>query len=203
VKSLTILEVALCGIVETSSANRTETKETRMRKAVGFIAVIAGAPLVALAIGAPTAWAAPSTGNGASVSINGTPHGSPNSSSMASSTPSSGSKPNIAVAVNGSYANSVDGTGNKAIAVNGSRATAGVGDNNTATAINTSTASAGELGFRGGGSNNTARATNGSYAIAGGIHSFSDSNTATATCGGNADATGGTTVTSNGGTCGK
>ena len=105
-----------------------------MKKAVvGFIAVTAGAPLAALAIGAPTAWAAPS-GNGASVSINGTTHGSPNSDSYTFSTQSWGPKPNISVAVNGSSA-LTNAAGNKAIATNGSFAEAGNGSNNTTKAV--------------------------------------------------------------------
>ena len=163
-----------------------------MRKAVGFIVVTAGAPLVALAIGVPAAWAAPS-GNGASVSINDTTHGSPNSSSTAFSFPSGISKPNVAVAVNGSEAQALGRNGaggNTAIAINNSSASAAVGSNNTAIAINNSRANAA-------GGDATATAINNSRAIA--IYN----GTATAVCGGNATAGPGQTVTSNGGTCGK
>jgi hypothetical protein len=174
-----------------------ENKETPMRKAVGFIAVTGGAPLVALAIGAPTAWAAPttgSTGNGASVSINGNMHGSPNSSSTAFSSPPGISKPNVAVAVNGSNAQAISRLGNggsTAIAINNSSAAAFAGSNNTAVAINNSHAIAA------GGEDSTATAINNSSATA--LHN----GTATATCGGSATADNGQTVTSNGGSCGK
>jgi hypothetical protein len=156
-----------------------------MKKPVGIIAVTAGVPLAVLAIAAPTAWAAPS-GNGASVSINGTPHGSPNATfpTVADSTQSTGPQPNIAVAVNGSFAAAVGApsSGNKAIAVNGSHAQTATGDS----------------------SNNSAIAINGSTAVAGAVTSGSDSNnTARAVCGGHATATGGVTKTNNGGACGK
>jgi hypothetical protein len=145
-------------------------EEVPVKKSVGLIGVTAAAPLVALAIGAPTAWAAPSTGNGATVSINGTTHGSPHSSSSAISFPSTGSQPNRAVAVNGSSATAGIGSGNTAMAVNGSSAQAGIGNNNTATAINGSVAQAGV------GNTNTATAINGSFAQAG----MGTTNTATA-----------------------
>ena len=193
-----------------------------MRKAVGFIAVTAAAPLVALAVGAPTAWATPS-GHGASVSINGVTHGSPNSSSTATSTPSTSSKPNIAVAVNGSTAAAGfgdPGSGNKAIATNGSHANAGFFSNNTAVAKkggvvncacgvtgdptsggNTATATGAGSVVNAIGTNNTATTVNGGLADALGTN-----NTATATNGGTAIAGNGdpdsnnTATASNGGT---
>ena len=184
-----------------------ENMETRMRKAVGFIALTAGAPLVALAIGSPAAWAAPSTGSsgstghGATVSINGTTHGSPNSTpTFVLSTPSTGSKPNIAISVNspGSGVQATEpglpGSGNRAIAINSpnAEALAVSGSNNTALVVNGFDATAV-------GGNNTATAINGSIAQAGGSN-----NTATAKCGGVAQTFGnGTTLTSNGHACGK
>jgi hypothetical protein len=118
------------------------------------IAVCVGAPLLALGIGAaPSAWAAPGD-HGATVNINGDlKHTS--AGSTADSTPSTGTKPNIAVAVNGSRAAATDGAGLRAIAVNSSDAAAVLGTNNTATAINNSIAVTSTPG-----SNNTARAIN-------------------------------------------
>jgi hypothetical protein len=164
-----------------------------MINTIKVFAVCVGAPLLALGVAAPTAWAAPPTDNGATVSINGNPVTS-HTGSTAMSTQSTGSKPNIAVAVNGGYSIAANGSGsgNRAVAVNNSFAAAGqlVASNNTATAINNSSANAGI-----GANDNTARAINNSLAS---TVPNSDNNTATATCGGNASANGGTKVTSRG-----
>ena len=110
-----------------------------MRKAVGFIAVTAGAPLVAVAIGAPTAWAAPSgNAGGASVSINGTPHGSPNTTASAVAEPiTTGKAPNVAVAIGSSTADPssarvFSSSGSQAIAIGGSGTIVENGSNDTA-----------------------------------------------------------------------
>src|SRR4051812_19438485 len=91
-----------------------------MRKSI--IAVCVGAPLLALGVGAaPAAWAA--TGdNGASVNINGTPKHQ--GSGYASSEQSTGTAPNISVAVGGSSTatNYFDSSGTRTIATHGGEA---------------------------------------------------------------------------------
>jgi hypothetical protein len=153
-----------------------------MNKSVISIVVCAAGPLLALAMGAPVAWAAPGDTHGATVSINGdTKHGA------TGSTASSG----------------IAGSGNIAVAVNGSTAIASSGTNNTAIAVNGSTAT---IDLVGPGSNNTAMAVNGSTASAGSpatqAPSGVDNSTARAFCGGSAKTAGAETVVSHG-TCGK
>src|SRR5882757_8586727 len=103
-----------------------------MRTSVKFLAVCAGAPAVALCVGAPTAWAAPSTNanvtpqttNGSlSVSAGGSPLAQLGNESMATTKGAS-----LAVAFNvpgtkGSTANA-NGTGNFVVAGNNSSASA-------------------------------------------------------------------------------
>ena len=111
-----------------------------MDNTIKFVAVCVAAPVVALGVGAPAAWASPSTSgdHGATVSINGvTKHQGPASAFAA---PSSGPAPNVAIAVGQSPFDRSSavvfgpGSGNKAIAIKGGSALVQNGSNNTAVA---------------------------------------------------------------------
>jgi hypothetical protein len=153
-----------------------------MRTSVKFLAVCAGAPAVALCVGAPIAWAAPSTTesvtqqttNGSlSVSAGGNSLLQLGNESKATTTGSS-----LAVAFNvpgtkGSLADA-DGTGNFVVAGNNSTATA-TGNFNMVRAMNGSSADVT-------GNFNMVSAMNGSSA-----HVTGNNNMVAALCGGSAE----------------
>jgi hypothetical protein len=133
-----------------------------MNNTIKFLAVCAGAPLLALGVGAPAAGADPTTSSGhANVSIchNGVTQVKKGS---ASTFCTAGNSAVATGAGSTAVASLGGGTGNKAVATGGSHALAGVGlgsSNNTAIATHGSNAGAGNSG-----SNNTAIATNGGTA---------------------------------------
>ncbi|HEX3284945.1 MAG TPA: hypothetical protein VHT50_09860 [Mycobacterium sp.] len=105
-----------------------------------FIAVSAGAPLLALGVAAaPAAWAAHTEVHGATVSINGETKHQGTASAFAQASPP-GTPPNVAVAVGSSSLDPssavvfAPGSGNKAIAIKGGSALVENGSNNTAVA---------------------------------------------------------------------
>jgi hypothetical protein len=136
-----------------------------MNNTIKFLAVCAGAPLLALGVGAPAAGADPTTSSGhANVSIchNGViqvDKGSAFANCRAGSSAVATGAGSTAIAGTG-----VGSTDNRAVATGGGHAFAGNGfgtSNNTAIATHGSTANAGHFS-----SNNTAVATGGSNAAA-------------------------------------
>jgi Ca2+-binding RTX toxin-like protein len=126
-----------------------------MNNTIKFLAVCVAAPLLALGVGAPAAWAGPNV----SICHNGVTKFQKGSAIASCGAGSSA----VATGAGSTAAAFGTGGGGRAVATGGSHATVGEigGTDNTAIATHGSTAVAGV-----GSSNNTAIATNGSHATA-------------------------------------